>query len=59
MKVVHHQDLNKRILIALVVSSTLLGVILLFLVCFWLYRRKSSNLDDGECQKNLGTFISV
>ncbi|CAK9310364.1 unnamed protein product [Citrullus colocynthis] len=53
VKVVHHQDLNKRILIALIVSSTLLGVILLFLLCFWIYRRKTSNLDDGKCQKNL------
>lgn len=55
VKVVHHQDLNKRILIALIVSSTLLGVILLFLLCFWIYRRKTSNLDDGKCQKNLET----
>ncbi|XP_038897112.1 probable receptor-like protein kinase At1g80640 [Benincasa hispida] len=53
VKVVHHQDLNKRILIALIISSTLLGVILLFLLCFWIYRRKTSNIDDGKCQKNL------
>ncbi|KGN45228.1 probable receptor-like protein kinase At1g80640 isoform X1 [Cucumis sativus] len=53
VKVVHHQDLNKRILIALIISSTLLGAILLFLLCFWIYRRKTSNNDDGKCQKNL------
>ncbi|KAG7014166.1 putative receptor-like protein kinase, partial [Cucurbita argyrosperma subsp. argyrosperma] len=53
VRVVHHQDLNKRILVALVVSSTLLGAILLFLLCFWIYRRKTSNLDDEKCRKNL------
>ncbi|KAG6575621.1 putative receptor-like protein kinase, partial [Cucurbita argyrosperma subsp. sororia] len=52
VRVVHHQDLNKRILVALVVSSTLLGAILLFLLCFWIYRRKTSNLDDEKCRKN-------
>uniref|UniRef100_A0A9I9DTB5 Protein kinase domain-containing protein n=1 Tax=Cucumis melo TaxID=3656 RepID=A0A9I9DTB5_CUCME len=53
VKVVHHQDLNKRILIALIISSTLLGAILLFLLCFWIYRRKTSSNDDAKCQKNL------
>ncbi|XP_022143920.1 probable receptor-like protein kinase At1g80640 [Momordica charantia] len=53
IRVVHHQDLNKRILIALIISSTLLGAVLLFLICFWIYRWKSSNLDDEKCQKNL------
>ncbi|KAL0425137.1 UNVERIFIED_CONTAM: putative receptor-like protein kinase [Sesamum radiatum] len=40
VKVVHHQDLNKKILIALVVASSLLGGILLLLSCFSLYRMK-------------------
>ncbi|KAG6593371.1 putative receptor-like protein kinase, partial [Cucurbita argyrosperma subsp. sororia] len=53
IRVVHHQDLNKRILVALVVSSTLLGAILLFLLCVWIYRRRTSKLDDGECRKDL------
>ncbi|KAG6791265.1 hypothetical protein POTOM_000378 [Populus tomentosa] len=39
---VHHQDLNKKILIALVVASTLLGGIVLFFSCFWIYRLKKS-----------------
>ncbi|XP_031745272.1 probable receptor-like protein kinase At1g80640 isoform X2 [Cucumis sativus] len=59
VKVVHHQDLNKRILIALIISSTLLGAILLFLLCFWIYRRKTSNNDDGKCQKNLGSVSTI
>ena len=49
--------MNKRILVALVVSSTLLGAILLFLLCVWIYRRRTSKLDDGECRKDLGTFL--
>ncbi|KAL8457028.1 hypothetical protein ACS0TY_035021 [Phlomoides rotata] len=40
VKVVHHQDLNKKILVALVVSSSLLGALLLLLSCFSIYRLK-------------------
>ncbi|XP_047968071.1 probable receptor-like protein kinase At1g80640 isoform X1 [Salvia hispanica] len=44
VNLVHHQDLNKKILVALVVSSSLLAVILLLLSCFWIFRlRKKSN----------------
>lgn len=43
---VHHQDLNKKILIALVVASTLLGGIVLFFSCFWIYRLRKS----GKCR---------
>ncbi|KAL1565005.1 non-specific serine/threonine protein kinase [Salvia divinorum] len=44
MNLVHHQDLNKKILVALVVSSSLLAVILLLLSCFWIFRlRKKFN----------------
>lgn len=42
VKVVHHQDLNKKILVALIVASTLLAVVLIFLVCFWIYLSKNS-----------------
>ncbi|XP_023513556.1 probable receptor-like protein kinase At1g80640 isoform X2 [Cucurbita pepo subsp. pepo] len=59
IRVVHHQDLNKRILVALVVSSTLLGAILLFLLCVWIYRRRTSKLDDGECRKDLGSVSMI
>ncbi|XP_051148027.1 probable receptor-like protein kinase At1g80640 isoform X2 [Andrographis paniculata] len=38
--VVHHQDLNKNLLIALVVSSSLLAAILLGISCFFIYRVK-------------------
>ena len=44
VNLVHHQDLNKKILVALVVSSSLLGVLLLLLSCFWIFRlRKKAN----------------
>ncbi|PHT47506.1 hypothetical protein CQW23_11714 [Capsicum baccatum] len=41
LKVVHRQDLNKKILISLIVASTLLAGILLFSCCFWIYRLKT------------------
>ncbi|KAJ4718577.1 Kinase family protein [Melia azedarach] len=51
VRVVHHQDLNKKILIALVVASSLLGVLLLFLLCFWIYRLKNlKNSNDKNKQ---------
>ncbi|KAH6758692.1 Protein kinase superfamily protein [Perilla frutescens var. frutescens] len=49
VKLVHHQDLNKKILIALVVSSSLLGLILLLLSCFWIFRlKKKSNAKSHK-----------
>ncbi|KDP42003.1 hypothetical protein JCGZ_27021 [Jatropha curcas] len=52
VKVVHHQDLNKRILIALIVASSLLGGILLFLSCFWIYKMKNSKNCSGKSKQN-------
>ncbi|XVE89179.1 hypothetical protein DITRI_Ditri19aG0129800 [Diplodiscus trichospermus] len=51
--IVHHQDLNKRILIALIVASTLLGGILLFLLCFWICRQKILKNSNGKSKQNL------
>ncbi|KVH98063.1 Concanavalin A-like lectin/glucanase, subgroup [Cynara cardunculus var. scolymus] len=42
IRVIHHEDLNKKILVALIVASSLLAAILLLLSCFWIYRFKSS-----------------
>ncbi|XP_030546843.1 probable receptor-like protein kinase At1g80640 isoform X2 [Rhodamnia argentea] len=42
VRVAHHQDLNKKILAALIVASTLLAVVLIFLVFFWVYLSKNS-----------------
>ncbi|PWA66390.1 serine-threonine/tyrosine-protein kinase catalytic domain-containing protein [Artemisia annua] len=48
IRVVHHEDLNKRILVALIVASTLLVSILLFLSCLWIYRSKNSKSSDTK-----------
>ncbi|XP_071731844.1 probable receptor-like protein kinase At1g80640 [Rutidosis leptorrhynchoides] len=42
IKVVHHEDLNKRILVALIIASTLLAGILVFLFCLWIFKQKHS-----------------
>lgn len=52
VRVVHHQDINKKILIALVVSATLLGGILLLLSCFWFYRLKKLKSSDTKANQN-------
>ncbi|CAI9113912.1 OLC1v1014617C2 [Oldenlandia corymbosa var. corymbosa] len=49
--VVHHQDINKKILTALIIAATLLGATLLLASCFWFYRTKklkSSNSEGGQ-----------
>ncbi|KAI3766193.1 hypothetical protein L2E82_16245 [Cichorium intybus] len=42
IEIVHHQDLNKKILVALIIASTLLAAILLFLFCFWISKQKTT-----------------
>ncbi|XP_004305485.1 PREDICTED: probable receptor-like protein kinase At1g80640 isoform X1 [Fragaria vesca subsp. vesca] len=63
VRVIHHQDLNKSILIALIVASTLLVGILLFLSCCWIYRQKLLNHSNGKRQKtnevSIGTPLSA
>ncbi|WRX26995.1 hypothetical protein QQP08_019482 [Theobroma cacao] len=58
VRVVHHQDLNRRILVALIVASTLLGGILLFLLCFWICRQKNLKNSNGKSKQNLGISFS-
>lgn len=58
VRVVHHQDLNKSILIALIIASTLLGGILLFLSCFWIYRQKTLKHSNGKKGKPIGILFS-
>ncbi|KAK4395381.1 putative receptor-like protein kinase [Sesamum angolense] len=52
VKVVHHQDLNKKILVALVVSASLLGGILLLLLCFSIYRLKKLKKSNAKSDQN-------
>lgn len=40
--IVHHEDLNKKILVALIIASTLLAGILVFLFCFWIFKQRNS-----------------
>ncbi|KAK4410635.1 putative receptor-like protein kinase [Sesamum angolense] len=54
VKVVHHQDLNKKILIALVVASSLLGGILLLLSCFSFYRMKKLKECSAKSNQSSG-----
>ncbi|KAG6669556.1 hypothetical protein I3843_01G244400 [Carya illinoinensis] len=53
VRVMHHQDLNKRILIAIIVASILLGGILLFSICCWIYRWKNSKNSNEKGRKTL------
>ncbi|XP_073124432.1 probable receptor-like protein kinase At1g80640 isoform X2 [Henckelia pumila] len=48
VEVVHSKDLNKKMLIALVVASTLLGGLLLLLSCFLIYRLKISKKCNAK-----------
>ncbi|XP_075511064.1 putative receptor-like protein kinase At1g80640 isoform X3 [Primulina tabacum] len=53
VKVVHRQDLNKKILISLIVSSALLGGILLLVSCLWIYRSKHvKKCNSKSCQSS-------
>ncbi|KAL5540903.1 hypothetical protein UlMin_043295 [Ulmus minor] len=53
VEVVHHQDLNKRILIALIMASIILGRLMLFLSCFWIYRWRKFRNFNGKNQKKI------
>ncbi|KAL5549823.1 hypothetical protein UlMin_005054 [Ulmus minor] len=53
VEVVHHQDLNRRILIALIMASTILGGLMLFLSCFWIYRWRKFRHFNGKNQKKM------
>ncbi|CAL5361592.1 unnamed protein product [Camellia sinensis] len=52
VRVVHHQDLNKKILIALIVASSLLGGILVSLLCFWICRLKNLKNSNTKSQQS-------
>ncbi|KAJ1376975.1 Serine-threonine/tyrosine-protein kinase, catalytic domain [Sesbania bispinosa] len=62
VRIVHHQNLNKRILIALIACSTLLGGTFLFLLYVWFRRHKnlrSSNIKShGTMEAAKGEALS-
>ncbi|XP_057457170.1 probable receptor-like protein kinase At1g80640 isoform X2 [Lotus japonicus] len=53
VRIVHHHSLNKRILVALIACSALLGGTFLFLLYVWLRRHKYVRSSNG---KSLGTM---
>ncbi|GJV53125.1 probable receptor-like protein kinase [Tanacetum coccineum] len=55
IKVVHHEDLNKKILVALIVASTLLAGILVFVFCFWIFKQKHSEPLNKKPSKSQDT----
>ncbi|XP_047258511.1 uncharacterized protein LOC107848333 isoform X2 [Capsicum annuum] len=57
LKVVHRQDLNKKILISLIVASTLLAGILLFSPCFWIYRLKTLKKSAEQGHQKACNFV--
>ncbi|XP_047330621.1 probable receptor-like protein kinase At1g80640 isoform X2 [Impatiens glandulifera] len=48
VRIVHHQDLNKKILVALVVASSLLGGTLLSMFCLWICKEKFLNSTKSK-----------
>nr|GMD76694.1 probable receptor-like protein kinase At1g80640 [Ipomoea batatas] len=54
VRAVQHQNLNKKILIALIVASTLLGGILLLLSGLWVYRLSKLKKSNEKWQQNAG-----
>ncbi|KAK9066057.1 hypothetical protein SSX86_015459 [Deinandra increscens subsp. villosa] len=61
-RVVHHEDLNRKILVALIVASTLLAAILIFLSCLWIYRlrnSKASNLEKVQQSQDAPKGLSL
>lgn len=53
VKVVHHQNLNKRILIALVACSALLGGVFLLLSYVWFRRHKNLKCSKSKSQETV------
>ncbi|XP_047175963.1 probable receptor-like protein kinase At1g80640 [Vigna umbellata] len=51
VRAVHHQNLNKRILIALVACSGLVGGVFLIIVYVWFRRHKTSKLSRSKSQE--------
>ncbi|XAR67831.1 Non-specific serine/threonine protein kinase [Bertholletia excelsa] len=60
VKIAQHHVFNKKILAALVVSSSLLGGILLCLFCFWVCRLKNSNsISEGQQRRDPAKGVSL
>ena len=56
VKIVHHQGLNKKILVALVVCSALLGVVFIYLLYVWIRRHKILTSSSNKNQESKGNL---
>ncbi|KAJ0680125.1 putative protein kinase RLK-Pelle-RLCK-X family [Helianthus annuus] len=58
IKVIHHEDLNMKILVALIIASTLLVGILLFLLCCWIFKQRHLKpLNTKKIPKSQGLSL--
>jgi len=57
VRAVHHQNLTKRILIASVASSGLLGGVFLIIVYVWFRRHKTLKRSRSKSQETTGMSI--
>lgn len=55
--IVHHRNLNKRILLALIASSALLAGIFVFLLFFFFWRHKKLTSSMSKSQGALGIMV--
>lgn len=53
------EDVSNKILIALIVASTLLAAIVLFLSIFWICRRRNFDKSNTDDEENLGMFLII
>lgn len=49
-------DQNRKLLIALIAASAALGVIIFFMIFFWIYHRKRLDKDKNHSS---GTFLDL
>lgn len=42
----HHMDPKRNLIIALIVASTVLGLIIFLIFCLWIYHRKKAHKDS-------------
>ena len=58
VRIVHHQNLNKRILLALIASSALAGIFI-FLLFLFLRRNRKLTISASKSRGTLGIMASI
>lgn len=59
VRIVHHQNLNKRILLALIACSALLAGIFIFLLFFFFRRHKKLTISASKSRGTIGIMVSI